>query len=794
MQLQSNKHTTAHVARLFFITPPALHNDTVNKHAQRRRGRYCPIPAALAWLGLSVVLAAVAVTVTGSGWLRALSQVCGWVLLAGVAGHVLGRLHRWVMVALMAAGTQLLVVLWLDLRAYQVANQGVQVLWEIYQQEGLPMVQEALKESGVGPMVVALMLFLPLVLGGFVGLAWRRPAAWWPRWTVPLDHRPPVVGLLVGIAAIVLAPGALRLPEVLATFYGPERMTARFVAAGTPTPLPLPGPLPGPSPQRPADRLPANAPRTVVLVIIESLRHDVVTPAIMPRLHAAARTATKLPNARAAANATHPSWYSLMFARHSLWWHRLSHAAEEHTALPPPLRAFADAGYRIHVRSGAGFNYYRLSDAVFGLDRRRADSFLDATGCYQRGARSRPESDRCAIDSFVQLAKSPKTRAERNLFIVLLDSAHFPYAWDTEPPRFAPVAEPNALRTSAYKDIAHVRNRFHSALFSVDRQLGRVLDAIKPLQAGGVVMAVTGDHGEELNEHGKLAHDSELCDVQTRVPLLLWGAGKLAPIGGRGMGAHVDVLPTLLWAVGLKNAARSEVDGVPLQLQVRPWSLVVHTSAGSPFLVAIQTVDRTLELAMGDRRDVAQTRELFLLQTYPTGPPRGSSVSANASDRAALVGHFGAGLRAVFGLTGDDLARPSATHTSAVKERHGCRWLSAEPAVWPPSAATPGVIEVVVRNTGNSSWLHDVGVSYHWLDDAGQRIPAHFDNKRAPLPSAVHPGATVTVSLPVRSAPCQRCAAVELDVVREGVTWLSKAGSKGPVIPLKRGRSGAPAR
>ncbi len=602
----------------------------------------------VAWLLWTCTLGAVVARVTDLSFGMAVLRIVGWVTAMGAIGHLLGRRGRWPGILLVALGTGFLGVAVLDLFAHYRANQGLWVLFEVYEYDGMVGISRSLKESGVGIPTLMLLLFGPFATGGLLGLGWQLPARLWPRLTVDTGQRWAIATLIAAVGWTVAFPGSLAVPRTLVAFYGPSRMAARFIAEGNPATVSLPRPPPLPPTSFDRDELPADAPKTVILMGIESLRPDFIDAETMPNVHRFAQTATAIPTAYAGANTTHPSWFSLVFSAHGMWWHHVV-TGPDSGRLPTPLQAFKRAGYRIHVRSGADFNYMGIAAAAFGPNRERTDSYVDVVKCAERGAVTRPEMDRCATDAAVQLLGDPKTRGERALIIIAMDGTHFPYDWDTEEPRFTPVVEKAAFNAGAYNDLAHVHNRFRSGLFSVDRQIGRIFEALQPLQKDGVAILVTGDHGEELIEHGKMAHDSELCDVQTRVPMLFRGVGKLAPMRPGDIGSHVDVLPTLLHAVGLRNAARTAGQGVPLQVKSRRWAFLVHGSPGLPFLAAFKVGDQTLEVAIPQRTHVAEMRELFLLQTYPSaGAPIGQAVDRTDATRAAINAVFGEAIRAVF--------------------------------------------------------------------------------------------------------------------------------------------------
>jgi choline-sulfatase len=85
----------------------------------------------------------------------------------------------------------------------------------------------------------------------------------------------------------------------------------------------------------------------------------------------------------------------------------------------------------------------------------------------------------------------------------------------------------------------------------VDACLGRLLGAAEQAAKGRLLVAVTADHGEALEEHGEPTHGFFVYQTTLRVPLLL--AGPEVPRGVRrpGPARTTDVMPTLLARVGV---------------------------------------------------------------------------------------------------------------------------------------------------------------------------------------------------------------------------------------------------
>jgi len=82
----------------------------------------------------------------------------------------------------------------------------------------------------------------------------------------------------------------------------------------------------------------------------------------------------------------------------------------------------------------------------------------------------------------------------------------------------------------------------------VDNQLANILQTVSATgRAESTIVVVTADHGEEFFDHGRIGHRMTLNDEVLRVPLIVWGPGRIP--AGRVVEDDVaiyDVLPTLM--------------------------------------------------------------------------------------------------------------------------------------------------------------------------------------------------------------------------------------------------------
>jgi arylsulfatase A-like enzyme len=72
------------------------------------------------------------------------------------------------------------------------------------------------------------------------------------------------------------------------------------------------------------------------------------------------------------------------------------------------------------------------------------------------------------------------------------------------------------------RTLGHLRTLYQSAVRQVDDSVGRVLDALSEHgHDDDTAVVLAGDHGEEFQDHGHLAHYPKLYDELIRVPLIV---------------------------------------------------------------------------------------------------------------------------------------------------------------------------------------------------------------------------------------------------------------------------------
>jgi tetratricopeptide (TPR) repeat protein len=97
----------------------------------------------------------------------------------------------------------------------------------------------------------------------------------------------------------------------------------------------------------------------------------------------------------------------------------------------------------------------------------------------------------------------------------------------------------------------------------VDREIGRLIDALRTTGAyERTLVVVIADHGESLGEHGEDEHGVFLYEPVMRVPWIMRGAGAARGHVAREQVRSIDLLPTVLEALGVDRPATLDGESV----------------------------------------------------------------------------------------------------------------------------------------------------------------------------------------------------------------------------------------
>ncbi len=410
--------------------------------------------------------------------------------------------------------------------------------------------------------------------------------------------------------------------------------------------------------------------RDVVLITIDTLRADALgfsgnAEAQTPHLDRLAENGWVFSRAYGHSVMTLPSHANLLTGRLPY-----EHGVRDNAGfvLPPgtptAAAAFAAAGFRT-----AAFVAAFPLDARYGLDRGFEiydDSYPEgSTSGFAVAERSGAE----VVDSAAGWWRQHE--GERRFLWVHLYEPHAPY----EPPA------PFAARFAEQPYLGEVA--------AADEYVGRLLRVVAPEDTPtDVLVVVTSDHGEALGEHGERTHGLFAYEATLAVPLVLWSDG-LAPSRIAAPVRHVDVLPTMLEAAGVKLHRVSDLAGQSLWRA--PSGVVEGNAWQGPGPVYFEALHANLQRGWAPLRGV--------IASYPLAGPEEGRESATDGSATTLLKYIALPIPERYDLVAD----PAEVHNLHGEDRVTAKLAALLPAEseWPPAAgALSGEEQRALRSLG----------------------------------------------------------------------------------------------
>ena len=206
-----------------------------------------------------------------------------------------------------------------------------------------------------------------------------------------------------------------------------------------------------------------------------------------------------------------------------------------------------------------------------------------------------------------------------------------------------------------------------------DDCLGRLVDAARRKAGDRLLVAVLGDHGEGLGDHGEKTHGFFVYQPTIRIPVVVAGPGVPAGVRLAGRARTADVLPTLLALAGIPAPAGldgADVIGGPRARESYAETVYPRTLGWAPLH----------SLRVGDLKYIDAPRaELYDLAQDP----------GEEHDRAAArpddVARLSAALAAM--RSGERTASRSASDPQVAERLRALGYVSGAPAAAAETAA-----------------------------------------------------------------------------------------------------------
>ena len=271
---------------------------------------------------------------------------------------------------------------------------------------------------------------------------------------------------------------------------------------------------------------------SVLLVTIDTLRADALgcygrVGASTPHVDRLAATGVRFDFAHAHNVVTLPSHANILSGRYPF-----DHGVRENSGFrfPAGMDTLATLLRKQGYRTGAFVSAFPL-DSRFGLDR-GFEVYDDRLGDAEGGS-----------DFHMQERAGARTVAAAREWIRGNPGPRFCWVHLYEP--HAPYAPPLEWR-------GRVPTAYDGEVAAADAALAPLLDPlVEAGEADDTLVVLTGDHGEGLGDHGEATHGIFAYESTLRVPLVLHNSRLFSPRVTAASARHVDIVPTVLDALGL---------------------------------------------------------------------------------------------------------------------------------------------------------------------------------------------------------------------------------------------------
>ncbi|PJA04151.1 MAG: hypothetical protein COX72_01425 [Gammaproteobacteria bacterium CG_4_10_14_0_2_um_filter_38_22] len=289
--------------------------------------------------------------------------------------------------------------------------------------------------------------------------------------------------------------------------------------------------------------LPAH-PLNVLLIVVDTLRYDMINPRNMPHVFQFAQQANQFLDNISGGDCTRPGIFSLFYGLPATYWKKASAYRRESII----IKAFQKNHYQLGIFASAPLTWPAFDNTVF--------SHVKNLPLTTPGKTALDRDAQITADMQHFLKRSAKTK--KHFFGFLFYDA--PHAYNslklTKP--FHPVASLNYFNVGRDTPRAPFYHLYQNAVFADDQFIQKIFVALKKNQLmKNTVVIITADHGQEFNDNHNnyWEHASGFSKYQVRTPMIIAWPNR-APHRYHEETTHFDLAPTLLKRVlGVANPA-----------------------------------------------------------------------------------------------------------------------------------------------------------------------------------------------------------------------------------------------
>lgn len=279
----------------------------------------------------------------------------------------------------------------------------------------------------------------------------------------------------------------------------------------------------------------------IVWLVCESMRADLLTAEIMPNVFEFSKSACRFTKHYSGGHGTRPGMFSMFYGLHAFDWPDFL----QQRRAPLLFDWLHEDNYRFCCLTSSNFTYPEFDKTVFAT--------VPSDSMKQASKKLEPfQRDHLNIDNLIEFI-SQADNDQPFFAFCFFESTHAPYNFPDEGLLYPDYQRSINYGTVSSKDATALYHRYANAAHYLDSEFQRLLTVLKERNIlEDTIVIITGDHGEEFFEKGRLGHNSTFVEEQIHVPLVMYIPGE-APRVVNQLTSHLDIPATIAKQLGVEN-------------------------------------------------------------------------------------------------------------------------------------------------------------------------------------------------------------------------------------------------
>lgn len=271
----------------------------------------------------------------------------------------------------------------------------------------------------------------------------------------------------------------------------------------------------------------------LLVVMVESLRADMLDPVVMPNLNQFANSNLKYTHHYSSSNDAMAGIFGLFYGLPGSY----AQSARTEGLSPLLIDTLGKRNYRFGLFSADNFDNPIYYQSIFGKHLEQASN-VQASETWV--------ADHIAADNLDEWIKAGDVKQPWFAYLELKSVSDYEQGGDYERP-FQPSLD-NDMASVGEQTSLVLKNSYNNAAYYVDTLLGEMLDTLEANgQLDNTVVIITSNHGTEFNETGSNSWgaNTNYSKYQLQVPLVMHWPNQ-APRQVDVYSSHLDIVPTLM--------------------------------------------------------------------------------------------------------------------------------------------------------------------------------------------------------------------------------------------------------